>query len=58
MVYDPTYPDINMAEFKTRDWTEFHGPVKEPILPNTLPKRGKPVDLRMYVDSDFAGDRV
>ena len=58
MVYDPTYPDINMAEFKTCDWTEFYGPVKEPIPPNAPPTRGKPVDLRMYVDSDFAGDRV
>ena len=34
MVYDPSYPDINMADFKTRDWTEFYGPVKEPIPPN------------------------
>ena len=58
MVYDPTYPDINMGDFKTCDWTEFYGSVKEPIPPNAPPLRGKPIDLRMYVDSDFAGDRV
>ena len=58
MVYDPTYPDINMADFKTCDWTELYGSVKEPIPPITSPSRGKPVDLRMYIDSDFAGDRV
>ena len=58
MVYDPTYPDINMADFKTCDWTEFYGSVKEPIQPNAPPSRGKPVDLHMYVDSDFAGDGV
>ena len=34
MVYNPTYPDINMGDFKTCDWTEFYGSVKEPIPPN------------------------
>ena len=58
MVYDPSYPKINMSDFKTRDWTEFYGSVKEPIPPNAPPSRGKPVDLRMYVDSDFAGNKV
>ena len=58
MVYDPSYPEINMADFKTRDWTEFYGSVKEPIPPNAPLPRGKPVDSCMYVDSHFAGDRV
>ena len=58
MVYDPSYPKINMSDFKTNNWTEFYGSVKEPIPPNMPPSRGKPVDLRMYVDSDFAGDKV
>ena len=34
MVYDPSYPKINMSDFKTRDWTEFNGSVKEPIPTN------------------------
>ena len=58
MVYNPSYPDNNMADFRTRDWTEFYRSVKEPIPPNAPPSRGKPVDLRMYVDSEIAGDRV
>ena len=58
MVYDPSYPDINISDFSTHDWTEFYGSVKEPIPPNAQPSQGKPVDLRIYVDSDFAGDRV
>ena len=58
MVYDPSYPKISMSDFKTNDWTEFYGSVKEPLPPNAPPPRGKPIDLRMYVDSDFAGDKV
>ena len=58
MVYDPSYPKINMSDFKTNNWTEFYGSVKEPIPLNAPPSRGKHVDLRIYVDSEFAGDRV
>ena len=58
MVYDPSYPKIDITDFKTNYWTEFYGPVKGPIPLNALPPRGKPVDLCMYVDSDFAGNKL
>ena len=58
MVYDPSYPKIDMSDFKTNDWTEFYGPVKEPVPPNAPPPRGKPVDLCMYINSDFAGNKL
>ena len=58
MVYDPSYPKINMSDFKTNNWTEFSGSVREPILPNAPSPRDKPVDLCMYINSDFAGDKV
>jgi hypothetical protein len=32
--------------------------VHEAILPNAPPLRGKDVDLRMFVDSDHAGDHL
>jgi hypothetical protein len=57
MVFDPTYPRIDHDSFRKFDWTYFYGKVKEPI-PEDAPKaRGKEVDLRMYVDSDHAGDK-
>ena len=28
LVFDPTYPAINMNDFPTYDWTEFYGDVK------------------------------
>ena len=58
MVYDPSYPKINMSDFKTNDWIEFYGPVKEPVQLNAPLPTGKPVDLLMYVDSDFASDKL
>ena len=39
------------------DWREFYGDVKESIPPNAPKSRGKDVDLRIYVDSDHAGDK-
>ncbi len=57
LVFDPTYPDINLDYFPTFDWTEFYGDVTEAI-PTDMPKPlGKEVDLQMMVDSDHAGDK-
>ena len=58
MVYDPTYPKIDLSAFKTHDWERMYGKVNEAI-PTNMPKPlGKPVDIRMWVDADFAGDKV
>ena len=58
IVFDPTYPDIDMSCFKECDWHHFYGDVKEAIPPNAPLPRGKEVDLRMFVDSDHAGDKL
>ena len=57
MAYDPSYPTIDMAAFKKCDWKQFYGDVKEAIPSNAPEPRGKEVDLRMYVDSDHAGEK-
>lgn len=56
IVFDPTYPDIDMSKFKECDWRAFYGDAKEAIPPNAPEARGKSVDLRLFVDSDHAGD--
>jgi hypothetical protein len=56
MTFDPTYPEINMSDFKECDWKAFYGDVKEVIPPKAPKARGKEVDLRLYVNSDHAGD--
>ena len=56
MVFDPTYPEIDMSNFKECDWKSFYGDCKEAIPSNTPLPRGKEVDLRLFVDSDHAGE--
>jgi hypothetical protein len=58
MVFDPSYPDIDMARFKECDWKPFYGDVKEAIPENAPTPRGKDVDLRLYVDADHAGEKL
>jgi hypothetical protein len=45
-----------MGSFKECDWKTFYGNVKEAIPPNAPEVRGKEVALRLYVDSDHAGE--
>ena len=57
IVFDPTYPVVDTSVFKECDWKAMYGNVVEAIPPNAHEPRGKDVDLRMYVDSDHAGDK-
>ncbi|KAI2509582.1 Reverse transcriptase (RNA-dependent DNA polymerase) [Fragilaria crotonensis] len=57
IVFDPSYATVDMSAFKECDWRAFYGDVREAIPPNSPPPRGKDVDLRMFVDSDHAGDK-
>jgi hypothetical protein len=57
LIFDPTYPDIDQNAFPSFEWMEFYGNVEEAIPPNLPPPLGKDVDLRMMVDSDYAGEK-
>jgi hypothetical protein len=57
IVFDPSYPTIEMGAFKECDWKAFYGNVQEAIPPNAPVPKGKDVDLRLFVDSDHAGDQ-
>ena len=58
LVFDPTYPEIDNSTFKECDWKPMYGDAKEAIPPHAPPPLGKSVDLRMFVDSDHAGDKL
>jgi hypothetical protein len=58
LVLDPTYADIDYASFPQENWNEFYGDAKEHMPTNTPPPRGKPVEIRCYVDADHAGDKL
>jgi hypothetical protein len=54
VVFDPTYPAVDMGTFIKTDWKSMYGDVKQ-IIPSDAPiPRGKEVDLRLFVDYDYA----
>jgi hypothetical protein len=57
IVFDPSYPEIDLSNFQEHDWTKIYGDVKEAIPPDAPSPRGKGVDIRAYVDSDHANDK-
>ena len=56
LALDPPYPEIG-NDFIGCDWKNYYGNVEEVLPPDAPPPRGKDVDLRMYVDSDHAGEK-
>ena len=59
LVFDPTYPEIDYSVFQeNHEWKSFYGDVKEAIPLNAPEPRGKEVDLRLFVDSDHANDKL
>jgi hypothetical protein len=56
VVSDPTYPDVDMLALIETDWKPMYGDIKEAIPPNAPVTRGKAIDLRLFVDSDHAGE--
>ena len=58
MVFDPTHPEIDQDMFQTCKWMCKYSEVKEAIPINMPEPFGKAVDLRLFVDADFAGDKA
>ena len=58
LVFDPTHPIINQGEFNTVDWGGFYSGAKDAIPLDIPETRGKLIDLRLYDNSDFAGNKV
>jgi hypothetical protein len=57
VVFDPTYPSVDMGTFIKTDWKSMYGDVKEMIAPDDHVPHGKEVDVCMFVDSDHAGEQ-
>ncbi len=57
LIFDLTYPKIDMGQFPQYNWTEFYSNVEEAI-PVDMPKPlGKDLEVCMMCDNDHAGDR-
>jgi hypothetical protein len=57
VVFEPTYPSVNMGAFIKTDWKSMYGDVKEIAPPDAPVTHGKEKDLRLFVDSDHAGEK-
>jgi len=57
LIFDPTYPNIDMSSFPTYDLTEFYGDVQEAIPHDMLEPLGKDLNIHMLCDSDHAGKK-
>jgi hypothetical protein len=57
LIFDQTYPKIDMESFPQFNWTEFYGDVEEAIPVDMPEPLGKDIDVRMMCDSDHAGDK-
>ena len=59
MVFDSSIPDIEMEPFVREDWSQsIYGEVAEDLPPNMPEPKGKAFTMRVFVDSDHAGDSV
>jgi hypothetical protein len=58
MVFDDTLPSFHGSTFKTYDWFDFYGDIKEAVPPNAPEAKGNSVHMSCFVDADHAGNRV
>ena len=59
LVFDPTYPDINLDDYElNQDWTKLYGNVTKDIPENAPEPRGKEFIMRAYIDADHVGDKL
>jgi hypothetical protein len=57
VVFDPTYPVVDMGTFIKTDWMSMYGDVNEKIPSDAPVPRGKEVYLRLFVDFSHAGEQ-
>jgi hypothetical protein len=57
VLFDPTYLSVDMGTFIKTDWKSMYGDVKEMFPSDDPVPRWKEVDLRLFVDSDHAGEQ-
>ncbi len=57
LIFDPTYPNIDVEKFPQYNWTKFYRNIEEAIPVDMPEPLGKDIDVCMMPDSDHAGDK-
>ena len=58
LVFNPSYPDVNIDTFPKHDWTKLYGDAKEAIPPDIPETLVKEVVKRCFVDADHCGEKL
>ena len=58
LVFDPSYPDVNIDTFPKHDWEKFYENVKESMPPDMPETLGKDVVMRCFVDVNHAWEKL
>ena len=58
LIFDPKEPDVGKSDFVECDWSDFYPGMEAALPPNARKPLGKGVMLRMFTDSNHAGDKV
>ena len=58
LVFDPSYPDVNIDTFPKHDWTKFYGNIKEAMPPDMPEIFVKEVVMRCFVDANHSGEKL
>jgi hypothetical protein len=58
LVFDDTYPAVDMCAFIKTDWNSMYWEVKEVLHSDASTPQGKEVDLHLSVESDHAGEQL
>ena len=56
LIFDPQEPEMGGSQFIECDWSDFYAGAVEAMPPNAPKPLGKGATLRMFVDSDHAGE--
>ena len=58
LVFDLSYPDVNIDTFPKHDWKKLYGDVKEPMPPDMPEPLVKDLVMRCFVDTNHAGEKL
>ena len=58
LVFELSYPDVNIDTFPKHDWTNLCGDVKEAMPPDMPEPLGIDVVMRCFVDANHAGEKL
>ena len=58
LVFEPSYPDVNIDTFPKHDRTKLYGDVKEAMPPDMSEPLGKVLVMRCFVNDDHAGEKL